>query len=291
MQNTVLKIDHVTHYFGGLRAVSDFNMELPEGAIWGLIGPNGAGKTTIFNLITGVYIPTKGKIYFRQERKFKKKSKDKNEQKGKKNSEGKKEQKEERFYMEDITRYKPHTIVSKGIARTFQNLRIFPNLTVLDNIRIAEHFRVKYGLYDAVMRNKKFKEEEEKIKEEAIKLLKLFNLHSRTYSLAKGLPYGELRRLEIARALATHPKLLLLDEPAAGMNPKETQELMDMILWIRKEFNLTIFLIEHHMKFVMGICEHIKVMDFGETIAEGTPQEVSNNPRVIEAYLGRKKYA
>ncbi len=264
MQNIVLKVDHVTHYFGGLRAVSDFDMALPEGVIWGLIGPNGAGKTTIFNLITGVYVPTKGKIYLRQK-------------------------KHRGYVMKDITKYKPHTIVSKGIARTFQNLRVFNNLTVLDNIRIAGHFRVKYGLYDAVVKNKKFREEEEKLREEAMSLLKTFNLHSRAYTLAKALPYGELRRLEIARALATHPTLLLLDEPAAGMNPKETEELMDMIRWIRKEFNLTIFLIEHHMKFVMGICERIKVMDFGETIAEGTPEEVSNNPRVIEAYLGRKK--
>ncbi len=267
MQNTVLKIDHVTHYFGGLRAVHDFHMELPEGVIWGLIGPNGAGKTTIFNLITGVYIPTEGKIYLRQ----KKASGD--------------------FYLEDITKYKPHTIVAKGIARTFQNLRVFPNLTVLDNIRIAGHFRVKYGLYDAILKTSKFREEEEKIKEEAMSLLKMFNLHSRAYTLAKALPYGELRRLEIARALATHPTLLLLDEPAAGMNPKETMELLEMIRWIKKEFNLTIFLIEHHMKFVMNICERIKVMDFGETIAEGTPEEVSNNPRVIEAYLGRKQHA
>ncbi|MEF3244511.1 MAG: ABC transporter ATP-binding protein [Caldisericaceae bacterium] len=255
MQQVVLKLDSVTHYFGGLRAVSNFHLDLPEGALWGLIGPNGAGKTTIFNLITGVYIPTEGNIY---------------------------------FYDKNITKFKPHEVVSVGIARTFQNLRIFGNLTVLDNVRIAGHYRLNYGLFDSVLRNPKYYNGEESITEESLHLLEKFNLKDKAYLLAKALPYGELRRLEIARALATHPKLLLLDEPAAGMNPKEVSELMDLILWIRDYFKITIYLIEHHMQVVMGICERIKVMDFGETIAEGTPNEIQNNPRVIEAYLGRK---
>ncbi len=255
MQQTVLKLDSVTHYFGGLRAVCDFNLELPEGALWGLIGPNGAGKTTIFNLITGVYVPTKGKIY---------------------------------FYGEDITKYKPHQVVEKGIARTFQNLRVFGSLTVLDNIRIAGHYRMKYGVFDSIVRTPAYYNEEKALNEESLQLLEIFNLKDKAYLPAKALPYGELRRLEIARALATHPKLLLLDEPAAGMNPKEVADLMEMIVWIRDHFKVTIYLIEHHMKVVMGICERIKVMDFGETIAEGTAEEVQNNPRVIEAYLGRK---
>jgi len=257
MQQVVLKIDSLTHYFGGLRAVHNFNLELPEGALWGLIGPNGAGKTTIFNLITGVYIPTEGRIYFQ----------------------GK-----------DITRYKPHEVIGVGIARTFQNLRIFGNLTALDNIRIAGHYRLGYGLTDALLRTPAYYREEKSVTEESLELLDLFKLKDKAYLPAKALPYGELRRLEIARALATHPKLLLLDEPAAGMNPKEVYDLMEMILWIRDHFKITIYLIEHHMKVVMGICERIKVMDFGETIAEGTSTEIQNDPRVIEAYLGRKAH-
>ncbi|HON82993.1 MAG TPA: ABC transporter ATP-binding protein [Caldisericia bacterium] len=250
---TVLSLRNVTHYFGGLRAVNNFNIDLPEGALWGLIGPNGAGKTTIFNLITGVYKPTEGKILF----------------------EGK-----------DITGLKSHIIVDKGIARTFQNLRIFNELTVIDNIRVAKHFKADYKITDSILRTKKFYNEERRIKEEAYNLLKIFGLQGRMNNLAKHLPYGELRKLEIARALATKPKLLLLDEPAAGMNPREVVSLMELIHSIRDIFNLTILLVEHQMRVVMGICERIKVMDFGETIAEGNPDAIRNDRKVIEAYLG-----
>jgi len=250
---TVLSLQNVTHYFGGLRAVNNFNIDLPEGALWGLIGPNGAGKTTIFNLITGVYKPTEGKILF----------------------EGK-----------DITGLKSHIIVDKGIARTFQNLRIFNELTVIDNIRVAKHFKADYKITDSILRTKKFYNEERRIKEEAYNLLKIFGLQGRMNNLAKHLPYGELRKLEIARALATKPKLLLLDEPAAGMNPREVVSLMELIHSIRDIFNLTILLVEHQMRVVMGICERIKVMDFGETIAEGNPDAIRNDRKVIEAYLG-----
>jgi len=250
---TVLSLQNVTHYFGGLRAVNNFNIDLPEGALWGLIGPNGAGKTTIFNLITGVYKPTEGKILF----------------------EGK-----------DITGLKSHIIVDKGIARTFQNLRIFNELTVIDNIRVAKHFKADYKITDSILRTKKFYNEERRIKEEAYNLLKIFGLQGRMNNLAKHLPYGELRKLEIARALATKPKLLLLDEPAAGMNPREVVSLMELIHSIRDIFNLTILLVEHQMRVVMGICERIKVMDFGETIAEGNPDEIRSDRKVIEAYLG-----
>lgn len=253
--SALLSVQGMTHFFGGLKAVSGFSCAIPEGAIYGLIGPNGSGKTTTFNLITGIYTPTEGKIFF----------------------DGK-----------EITGQRPFRIVHRGIARTFQNLRIFSDLTVLDNIRVARHYTSKSGVFSSIFRLPSFMKEESEIKDEAGALLELMGLSGRMNETAKNLPYGELRRLEIARALATRPRLILLDEPAAGMNPREVEDLMHLILRIREEFKVTIFLIEHHMKFVTGICERIKVIDFGETIAEGVPEEVCKNPRVLEAYLGKR---
>jgi branched-chain amino acid transport system ATP-binding protein len=253
--NPILSIRGMTHYFGGLRAVSDFSYDIPEGAIYGLIGPNGSGKTTTFNLVTGIYTPTQGDIVF----------------------EGK-----------SIKGLKTYKIVQRGVARTFQNLRIFGNLSVLDNIRVARHYSSTSGVLASVLRTPAFMREEREIRDESLRILDVLRLGDRAAEDAKDLPYGALRRLEIARALATRPRLLLLDEPAAGMNPKETADLMDLILRVREGFKVTVFLIEHHMQVVMGICERVKVIDFGTTIAEGSPCEVGRDERVLEAYLGRK---
>ena len=249
----LLRTENVSEVFGGLKAVTDFNIHLDRGELVGLIGPNGAGKTTAFNMLTGVYQPTTGSITF----------------------EGK-----------SIVGLKPYQVTQRGIARTFQNIRLFSELTVLENVKIAFHYHVKYGLLESVFRIGRYFKEEEAIEQEAHRLLKIFHLDDKAYEVAKNLPYGAQRRLEIARALAAKPKLLLLDEPAAGMNPQETKELMDMIRWIRKEFGLTILLIEHDMSLVMGICERIYVLEYGSTIAEGTPEEIKKNPEVIRAYLG-----
>ena len=251
----LLTATKLSKVFGGLRAVSNFSIEINKGELIGLIGPNGAGKTTAFNLLTGVYEPTDGQIEF----------------------DGK-----------SLLGLKPYQITQRGIARTFQNIRLFSNLSVLDNVKIAYHFHVNYGLSEAIFRLGRYFREEKEIEEKAIRFLEIFQLAHKKDEIARNMPYGEQRRLEIARALAAQPQLLLLDEPAAGMNPQETQQLMEMIRWIRKEFNLTILLIEHDMSLVMGVCERIYVLEYGSIIAHGTPGEIKNNPRVIEAYLGEE---
>lgn len=256
---TVLKVDAISIVFGGLKAVSDFNLQLEEGELVGLIGPNGAGKTTVFNMISGVYTPSEGNIYLRQKNDLKR-----------------------------ITGFKPYQITRLGMARTFQNIRLFKNLSVLDNVRIAYHFNVKSNAFQSIFRTPGFYKEEAEIKKKTIELLKLFNIDHKCGELAKNLPYGEQRKLEIARALATNPRLLLLDEPAAGMNPQETMDLMKLIEFIKDKFNLTILLIEHDMNLVMGICERIVVLDYGQVIAEGNPEAIKHNPRVIRAYLGEE---
>ncbi len=250
----LLKVENLSKNFGGLRAVNNFNLELQPGDLAGLIGPNGAGKTTVFNLITGVYLPTSGTITFKGQ---------------------------------PIGGLAPHIINQMGIARTFQNIRLFPSLTVLENVCIAYHSHADYRLQDAILRNGKFEAKEKELFEKAQDFLSIFRLEDRQGEIARNLPYGEQRRLEIARALAAEPTLLFLDEPAAGMNPAESVALMDLIHFIRDRFKLTILLIEHQMRVVMGVCEKITVMDFGEVIAYGEPQEIQSNPRVVEAYLGR----
>lgn len=249
----MLKIKDLTIQFGGLKAVQDFNLEIGEQEIVGLIGPNGAGKTTIFNAITGVRNPTMGSIIYNNN---------------------------------DLSKMKPYMITQHSIARTFQNIRLFSNLTVLDNIKISYSYSVKYNMIDAFLKTLRYKREEKLIEENSMELLRTFKLEGKAQEFANNLPYGEQRRVEIARALAANPTLLLLDEPAAGMNPQETKELTELIGWIRDKFGVSILLIEHDMKLVMNICDRIAVLDYGKKIAEGNPEEIRNNRKVIDAYLG-----
>lgn len=251
----LLDVKDISITFGGLAAVSDFSMQMGDNDLFGLIGPNGAGKTTVFNMLTGVYTPSTGKVLFNGE---------------------------------SIAGLKPYNITKKKIARTFQNIRLMKALTVIDNVKISYIYQTHYNLASSILRLPSFFREEAEIEQKSRDLLKIFHLEDKKDELAANLPYGEQRRLEIARALATGPKLLLLDEPAAGMNPQETQELTDLIRWIRKEFHVSILLIEHDMRLVMGLCENILVLDYGKIIAQGPPSEIKSNRKVIEAYLGEE---
>ncbi len=249
----LLEVKGLGIVFGGLHAVENFSLSLEKGSLYGLIGPNGAGKTTVFNLLTGVYKPTTGN-----------------------------------FFLDGVklNGKTPVEISKAGIARTFQNIRLFKNLTVLDNVKLGLHNQVKYSTMEGIFRLPRFFSSEKKMNKKAMELLEVFGLENEASTLADNLPYGKQRKLEIARALATNPKLLLLDEPAAGMNPSETQELMDTIRFVRDNFDMTILLIEHDMKLVSGICEEVTVLNFGQELAQGKTSDVLNNPEVIKAYLG-----
>ena len=249
----MLEVNHLAIQFGGLRAVDGFNVSIEKGQLYGLIGPNGAGKTTVFNLLTGVYKPNEGII---------------------------------KLDGEDITGKKTIDINKAGIARTFQNIRLFKQLSVLDNVKVGLHNHYKYSTLEGILRLPKYKKVEKAMDEKTMEILKVFDLDGEADVLATNLPYGKQRKLEIARAMATEPKLLLLDEPAAGMNPNETGELMETIQFVREHFGMTILLIEHDMKLVSGICEELTVLNFGQVLAQGKTADVLNNPEVISAYLG-----
>ena len=249
----LLEVKGLGIVFGGLHAVENFSLSLEKGQLYGLIGPNGAGKTTVFNLLTGVYKPTTGSFFLDGEK---------------------------------MNGKSPVEINKAGIARTFQNIRLFKNLSVLDNVKLGLHNQIKYSTVEGILRLPRYFSAEKKMNKKAMELLEVFGLHDEASTLADNLPYGKQRKLEIARALATNPKLLLLDEPAAGMNPSETQELMDTIRFVRDEFDMTILLIEHDMKLVSGICEEVTVLNFGQELAQGKTSDVLNNPEVIKAYLG-----
>ena len=253
MPEVVLNAKNISIEFGGLKAVENFSIEIKEGELVGLIGPNGAGKTTVFNMLTGVYLATSGSIELRGQ---------------------------------DVTKMSPHKRVEIGISRTFQNIRLFKRMSVLENVKLSANVHMNYGIFEGIFKTKKYWEQEEKATAEAMEILKDLGLEEYADEEAQNLPYGKQRKLEIARALASHPAILCLDEPAAGMNPIETEELMETIKIVREKYKTAILLIEHDMKLVMGICEWIKVLCFGKEIASGTPEEIKNNPEVISAYLG-----
>ncbi|MDC7239280.1 MAG: ABC transporter ATP-binding protein [Spirochaetales bacterium] len=250
---SLLKINDMTHRFGGLTAVSNLNYELEDGKIYGLIGPNGAGKTTVFNLVSGFYNPSMGEI---------------------------------NYNGEVINGMAPHDVASRQIGRTFQNIRLWEDMTVLENIKMSHHFKLGYNLIDVFFKTKKYQTREKEITEEAMELLEVFKLTDLAHERPSSLPYGIQRRVEIARALSLGPKLLMLDEPAAGLSTADVVELIDYIKWVHETFNITIWMIEHQMQVIMSLCDRIKVIDFGQEIADGVPEEIQNNPEVIKAYLG-----